>query len=725
MFWCDGWMPIAPRNLRVLPGVGAVLYSGATNSIVCFYLYNIKSTPYMAVFKNDGSVTQVRTTDGATTTILAAGSILAPSITQMGVAQYGSQYLIIVANQSNGYWVWDGSELYGAGTLAPGITLTNPGTAYVASPAVVFSGGSGSGASASAIINNGSVTNITLTNPGSGYKVGDLPTITLVGGQQTGSAASLTAHLSVIGGGSSGSLTPHWNFSAFGPFGDQLTSITISNGGTGYTAGTTASWNGSGMPGFWSGNPPTINLTITGGVITAVSFTPAANNPNAVWNNQNDGDPSITITDPASSQYTVTSVTGPPTGANYSPSTTIVASGGGSPVTQATITPVITSGQITGTNILNGGVYGSNTPPTLAVNDVAVTATATVKLMPFGVQGTCAETYAGHVWVANGPLVSFSAPGSVGDFATSDGGGQFTSSDSFLRVGYTRLIQTNGFLFLIGDSSMNYISGVQTTIISSVPTTTFTNNNSDPEIGTPYPASVTTMGQDIFLANQNGVYVSQGGTFQKKSEPLDGVWSSVPAFAGAQLSSAKALIFGKLVWMALVPVIDPALTTQRTKLFMFNDKYWWSSEQDVPLTFIQSQEINSVFTAWGTDGTSIYPLFTTPSAGFFKRFQTRLWDGPTGYDYTKSSVNLFAIAQFLGATNLTYDVFIDNENGILNRGGPYTHAGSTAGSEVFSIMPPTVIGQAGVLTGMTIETAADDMVIVSVMIQDEIVGYRA
>jgi hypothetical protein len=325
--------------------------------------------------------------------------------------------------------------------------------------------------------------------------------------------------------------------------------------------------------------------------------------------------------------------------------------------------------------------------------------------------------------------VQFSAPGSVDDFATSDGGGQFTSSDSFLRVGYTRLIQTNGFLFLIGDSSMNYISWVQTnTPMGGSPTTTFTNNNSDPETGTPYPASVTTIGQDIFIANQNGIYVSSGGTFVKESEALDGVYNSAPGvFNGLQLSAAKALIFGKLVWMVLVPITDPVLNTVRNKLFMFNEKhkYWWASEQDVTLTFIQSQEINSVFQPYGTDGTSIYPLFTTPSVNFTKRFQSRLWDGPTGYDYTKSSVSLFALAQFLGSANLTYNVFIDNENGVAGRGGPYVHAGTTAGSEVFSVMPPTAIGQIGVLTGMTIETTANDLVIASVMMQDQIVGYRA
>ncbi len=212
----------------------------------------------------------------------------------------------------------------------------------------------------------------------------------------------------------------------------------------------------------------------------------------------------------------------------------------------------------------------------------------------------------------------------------------------------------------------------------------------------------------------------------KKSEPLDGVYNSAPGlFNGLQLSAAKALIFGKLVWMVLVPVVDPILKTTRNKLFMFNEKFWWSSEQDVTLTFIAGQEINSVFMSYGTDGTSIYPLFQTKSTGFTKRMQTRLWDAPAGYDHTKSSVNLFAMAQFLGSANLSYNVFVDNETGTVHRAGPYTHSGVTANPEIISVMQPTAVGQVGVLTGMTVTTTADDLVIISLMIQDEIVGYRA
>src|SRR5262249_35398392 len=54
--------------------------------------------------------------------------------------------------------------------------------------------------------------------------------------------------------------------------------------------------------------------------------------------------------------------------------------------------------------------------------------------VPTGIGGTDIEIYSGRVWLCNGATVSFSAPGSIIDFTTGSGGGNFTSADSFLRV---------------------------------------------------------------------------------------------------------------------------------------------------------------------------------------------------------------------------------------------------------------------------------------------------
>jgi hypothetical protein len=364
--------------------------------------------------------------------------------------------------------------------------------------------------------------------------------------------------------------------------------------------------------------------------------------------------------------------------------------------------------------------------------------------VPAGIGGTAVEIYAGRVWIANGPTITFSAPGSVIDFSSANGGGNFTSTDSFLRVAFIQLKQTNGFLYLVADSSVNYISGVQTS--GSPPVTTFTNQNADPEAGSPWPGTVDVFNRNILFANPFGAQVSYGGAVTKISEMLDGVYNTVPNFGGIIPSAAKAIVFGKKIWVLLLPIIDPVSGQQVNKLLMWNGKVWWAAQQDVPLIYIQFQEINSVLTAWGTDGTSVYQLFARPSNAFQKVAQTKLWDKPGGYQLTKFVTRLWGIVKYYSQLSQTLNVSIDNEVGsstsvaavftnvatwltatglistwINNTGQTTTWQVSGVGFLPFS---PAAVSQQGVLTGFTVTTNAADMVIVSMMIQAEVAGYR-
>ena len=78
------------------------------------------------------------------------------------------------------------------GGLVAGLQITNAGTGYNSAPTVVFAGGGGSGAAATATVAAGSLTSLVVTNPGSGYN--SVPTITFTGGG--GTAAAATAELS-------------------------------------------------------------------------------------------------------------------------------------------------------------------------------------------------------------------------------------------------------------------------------------------------------------------------------------------------------------------------------------------------------------------------------------------------------------------------------------------------------------------------------------------------
>jgi hypothetical protein len=465
------------------------------------------------------------------------------------------------------------------------------------------------------------------------------------------------------------------------------------------------------------------------------------------------------------------SVTAGGTGYTSAPAVTI--SGGSG--TGATAVATVSGGAVTGVTITNPGTgYQFSDLPvnsgSLAIafsggGGTGATAQVTATV-PKGISGTAVETYAGRVWIVNGPAVTFSTPGSVTDFSTGNGGGNFTSSDSFLRVAFIQLKQTNGFLYLIADSSINYISGVQTS--GSPPVTTFTNQNADPESGTPWPSTVDVFNRNILFANPFGVQVSYGGAVTKISEALDGVYNTVANFGNLVPSAAKAIVFGKKIWMLLLPIVDPVSGQQVNKLLLYRDggqgkSLWWASQQDVTLIYIQFQEINSVLTAWGTDGKSIYQLFAQPSVNFTKTAQTRLWDKPGGYQFTKFVTRLWGIVKYYSSLSPVINVAIDNEissNVNLANVQPNTATWLTAGGLVstwltlgeasfgpdfgpdfgaisqvsswlagggsaFSVlMPDSQVAQQGVLTGFTVTTNAADMAIVSMMIQDSIAGYR-
>lgn len=717
MSWCDGFMPIGKNNLRVLPGASEALYDcGIPNGIVYYAFVNLSASPLAIVFLVNGSIQQVNRNTHNVTQIAAPGTIQNPARRTIGVSQWGSQYILIVAEQNNGYFIWDGTALYTSGTLAPLVTVTNSGLNYTSQPTITASGGSGSGATFTAQLSGGFIQNIFVVNPGSGYKVGDTPILTISGGGSD-STASATAHI-ISGGG--------------------IQSIDVTNLGIQYGNGSYATITGGG------GTGAILQANFANGQVTGVAVINPGLNFTSV--------PAIGIFDPtgggadfagtaviANGQISSLTITSGGSGYVTAPTVTIIGDGTG-----ATAQATIGAGMITALTVTNPGLGYTKAQVTFSGGNNA--ASATVSIMPFGVKGSAVETYQSRAWIVDGSLLQFTAAESLGDFSTSDGGGFAQSTDSFLRIGYTRPLQTSGFLYLIADSSINYISGVQT---SGVPaTTTYTNQNADPEIGTPYPDAIDVFSRNIILGNSFGVHVSYGGAVAKISEVLDGIYNTVPNFGGFEPSSAKAIIFGKKVWMILIPVIDPITGNQVNKLFMTTGgKQWWSSQQDIDLTFIATEEIDSVLTAWGTDGQKIHALFRNPSANFTKTVQSKLWATPGSYYTTKSASRFSGLAYYYSQIGGSLNVSIDNEKGssaiypvngvpnpmnwVNNAGKPITWT-STAGPMTWSsgagtgvfVIDPFAVAQVGSLTGLTITTTAADMALISATVTSDYISHR-
>jgi hypothetical protein len=138
------------------------------------------------------------------------------------------------------------------------VTVTSGGTGYTSAPTVSFTGGGGTGATATATIAGGVVTGVNITNIGSGYT--SAPTVAFSGGGGTGAAATATVpsgpagtvstiavtnggagytnppNVSVSGGGGSGATA----IAQISPAG-VVTAITVNNGGTAFTTTPTIS----------------------------------------------------------------------------------------------------------------------------------------------------------------------------------------------------------------------------------------------------------------------------------------------------------------------------------------------------------------------------------------------------------------------------------------------------------------------------------------------------
>ena len=643
--WVDNFMLLGPNNARTMHDIGTALYTPTPPLTVKFFGFgNIAEKSVCMVILSDGSIVEVNVATGGTVIAGGNGTILDPDI-EIGMTQWGSQYILFIVPQSNrGYLIWDGTSLYFAETLGPQPILDNSGAGYVAQPTIDALGPvpGALGEFTAELTSGGAISRIYVTDPGQSYP----PATTQVALVFTGGGgpSSAVAFASITGG--------------------RITNISIANGGSGYSQGTTTvAFLGGG--GF--------------GAEADVSASGAVN--------------TITITNPGA---------------------------------------------------------GFLVPPVVYITDPAnAVAQATVATMPYNIQGTTIETYQSRVWTGNGSapttpppknLQFFTAPGDPGNFQ--DGGaGSFLLTSSFVRVGVQSLKQSNGFLYLINDSSVDYLSGVTTDEVvpgSGVLITAFQIQNADPQVGTPWPKTAQVFGRSVIFANTFGVHALYGGSVKKVSDKLDGIYDSrtptgtSPAYDGLRPSAAVAVVFGIDIYVLLLPIVDPITNQNRNALFCWDGNRWWTATQSVEFTQLATREINSVLTAYGTDGAAIYPLFQTPSAEITKIIRSKLWADPT-YIVEKLSQNVQGIYQSQGNDAVSFNVSVDTEFGSktasvtdlfeatwLTQGGieaPWVTQGlasvtwTTTGLGVFT----KKLVNAGRLIGLTLETTAPDFSLVSLM----------
>ena len=687
--WIENWMPIADGNMRTLWDAGPDVYTAPTGlTIIHYYAYNIGDVAYFAIFLSDGSAVQFQISNQAQIAIGGPGTFWNSTLTSLPVAtQFESKYLVIASTlTANSYWIWNGSALFTAGTLSPDITVTDGGSGYTSAPTITVTGGSGSGAMLTATVSNGAVTEITVNNPGSGYSLNDQPQLSFTGGGSDTSAAA-TATVTTTSGG--------------------VSQVLVTSGGTGYNNSTVVGFSGGGGSGASA-----VVSGATNGVLTAITVT----NPGQGYTSAptasltaGGGTGAVLLVDIQQGQVTGITITNNGTGYHGAPNVVISAPDAlGGATLQATAIAQVGGGGVFAITVTNPGYGYTKASVQLVGGNNSASATAT--LMPFGMSGDTLETYQDRVWLANGTTLSETGAETTSDFSTDTGGGSSKATDSFLRRKIFRLIQTNGYLYRFGDSSINVISNVNT---SGVPaTTTYSNSNVDPQMGTAWRESVVSFGRALVFANPSGVYALYGAAAEKVSDNLDGIFEKASfntGQSGLTPTAAVATVFGRRVYILTLTATDSFTNTLRNLMCVWDGQRWFIGTQTKQVTYLQTQEFDSAITAYGSDGTNLFEVFVAPNAALPKYYQTKLRAQPSYIDY-KSSWRFWMLGNNNGTDAATITVQVDQFGG--------QPSSSPAPALVFNEVQGPFVDQLGTsvfgrLIGETVTVQASDLSMIS------------
>ena len=345
--------------------------------------------------------------------------------------------------------------------------------------------------------------------------------------------------------------------------------------------------------------------------------------------------------------------------------------------------------------------------------------------MPSGLTGQAIEFYQQRAWVINGAEISFSAPANGADFSTADGGGTIISTDGFLKTAFINLKQCNSFLYLLGDGSINVVSNVQTS--GSPATTTFNNQNVDPQTGLGWRDAITVLGNSVCFVNPTGVYQLYGGNAVKISDKIDHL------FEKADFSTIKPTLFVTSLFSVrclgmVINTLDPTTNTQRTLMCLWNEKRWFIASQTLTAVYGTTMQVGADPQGWANDGTNVFQLFQTPSKTLQKKVQSKLWPGRSNLIY-KTVMNVYTETQDQSNTGVvlsgtldsdteaslafTIDSNIQFQNNAL---GIITFTNSGGSALNFQTNPQgvqgAVGGQTGMRLGLTFTSTSEDFTLI-------------
>jgi hypothetical protein len=183
-FWLENLQPVAPNNLVATPAALAALTTIVGENVIELFSANVVAIDYIVAFTAAGAGVAVNAVSGLQIKFAPDGTFSSPDMTT-----YASQRILIM-DPIAGYCTWDGVAFVKGGGVSPHIIVTDGGSGYTTAPQVTITGGSGSGATAFAIISGGSVISVTLSTAGTGYLPSDSLTV-VFGGPGTSAAATV------------------------------------------------------------------------------------------------------------------------------------------------------------------------------------------------------------------------------------------------------------------------------------------------------------------------------------------------------------------------------------------------------------------------------------------------------------------------------------------------------------------------------------------------------
>ena len=235
----------------------------------------------------------------------------------------------------------------------------------------------------------------------------------------------------------------------------------------------------------------------------------------------------------------------------------------------------------------------------------------------------CIAVWNGRVWVAQGLTVFYSAPNSVTDFTTANGGGSLIVSDEYLEGEVVAMVPSQDYLYVAGNGAVLLFSNLQ---LLSGNVTYFQVTRVSQTSGVLSVGGATPYQQAMLTLNAHGMEAFSGVTAQSLNGNMNLFFSNVDYTK--TVSVAVGTVYNKLVFLGLVYYTPESAWY----LACFMEGRWFLANMGT-LSLLAWIAVNSAPAAFATDGTHIYELFEDTSTNVSFKAETGFYDGgdPTKY----------------------------------------------------------------------------------------------